>query len=102
MATTKHFDAFIYIKKAKELGTSEELAEFQARQIEYAIEVAIAAIQAKDLATKADISMVRAELREAGLRLQSSLKSLEMKLMTVYVSGFFMLLGILAQGFHWF
>ena len=43
--SVKHFDALSYVKKAKELGTSEELAEFQARQIEEAIEVAITAIK---------------------------------------------------------
>jgi predicted HAD superfamily hydrolase len=30
----KHFDVLAYVKKAKSLGTSEELAEYQARQME--------------------------------------------------------------------
>jgi hypothetical protein len=36
------------------------------------------------------------------LRLQNSLKSLEIKLMALYGAGFLVLLGILAKGFHWF
>ncbi len=30
----KHFDVLDFVKKAKELGASQEMAEFQARQIE--------------------------------------------------------------------
>jgi hypothetical protein len=44
MATAKYFDALTYVQKARELGTSEELAEFQARQIEQAFDGAISII----------------------------------------------------------
>ena len=58
--TTKHFDSLNYVKQAKKLGTSEELAELQARQIEQAIDIAVATIKDEmklhDLATKKDIS----------------------------------------------
>ncbi len=64
--SVKHFDALSYVKKAKELGTSEELAEFQARQIEEAIEVAITAIKEeislKDLATKRDLESAKNQI----------------------------------------
>jgi membrane-bound ClpP family serine protease len=69
----KQFDALAYVKKAKELGTSEELAEFQARQIEQAFAAAISTIEKRELATKTDIAMVRAELRESELRLKNEL-----------------------------
>lgn len=55
----KHFDALGYVKKAKELGASEALAELQARQIEQAIDIAVATVKEeislKDLATKKDV-----------------------------------------------
>lgn len=62
----KHFDTLAYVKRARELGTSEELAEFQARTIEGAIDVAVGNIEAKELATKGD-------LRETELRLKNEL-----------------------------
>lgn len=62
--TAKHFDVLAYVKKAKELGTSEDLAEFQARQIEEAIEVAISAIENRELATKNDINSMQKDLQK--------------------------------------
>ena len=62
--TAKHFDVLAYVKKAKELGTSEDLAEFQARQIEEAIEVAISAIENRELATKNDINGMQKDLQK--------------------------------------
>lgn len=62
--TAKHFDVLAYVKKAKELGTSEDLAEFQARQIEEAIEVAISAIENRELATKSDINSMQKDLQK--------------------------------------
>lgn len=38
----KRFDVLEFVKWAKELGVSEELAEFQARQIAKAIDIAVA------------------------------------------------------------
>lgn len=59
----KHFDVHGYVKKAKELGTSEELAEFQARQIEQAIDMAISNVEKDSLATKADLKETELTLR---------------------------------------
>ncbi|RTL11801.1 MAG: hypothetical protein EKK54_06290 [Neisseriaceae bacterium] len=67
--TVKHFDALEYVKKSRELGVDEKVAEFQARQIEQAIEVAIAQIENKELATKSDIGALQKELVTAELRL---------------------------------
>ncbi len=58
----KHFDTLAYVKQARKLGASEELAEFQAKQIEHAIEVAISQIENKELATKIDISELKLDL----------------------------------------
>lgn len=77
--TSKHFDALAYVKKAKELGASEELAEFQARQIEQAIDVAVTTIKdeitLKDLATKRDLESSKNQiiLWVAGLFIASGL-----------------------------
>lgn len=67
--TVKHFDALEYVKKSRELGVDEKVAEFQARQIEQAIEVAISQIENKELATKSDIGALQKDLVTAELRL---------------------------------
>lgn len=58
-STTRHFDILDFVKKSKEYGTSKELAKFQARQIEQAIDIAVAQakedINSKELATKRNI-----------------------------------------------
>jgi hypothetical protein len=35
-------------------------------------------------------------------RLKTDIKSLEIKILTLYGAGFLILLGVLAKGFHWF
>ena len=67
--TTKHFDSLNYVKQAKKLGTSEELAELQARQIEQAIDIAVATVKDEmklhDLATKKDISSLELKIEQS-------------------------------------
>jgi hypothetical protein len=64
--TANHFDALGYVKKSRELGVPEQIAEYQARQIEQSIDIAVnaarAEIENKDLATKKDIESVRKEI----------------------------------------
>lgn len=60
--TISHFDTLGYIQTAKRLETTEELAEFQARQIEQAIDVAVSKIDNKELATKADVTNLEKDL----------------------------------------
>ena len=64
--TTKHFDSLNYVKQAKKLGTSEELAELQARQIEQAIDIAVATIKDEmklhDLVTKKDLETTKNQI----------------------------------------
>ena len=65
---SKHFDSLDFVKKSKELGASEQLAEYQARQIEQAIDIAVNQakedIDAKDLATKKDIKELELKIAE--------------------------------------
>lgn len=72
--TMNHFDALSYVKKSRELGVSEQVAEYQARQFEQSIEIAVNAARAetesKELATKQDVKvaveMLRKEIALAG------------------------------------
>lgn len=65
--STRHFDTLEYVKQAKKLGTSEELAELQARKIEEAIDIAIIqtkeALKAEELVTKTDLKREIAEAK---------------------------------------
>ena len=60
----KHFDTLEYVKQARKLGTSQELAEFQAKQIEQAIDVAIQSFEEKELVTKKDLEITKLELQK--------------------------------------
>lgn len=76
--TVRFFDTHEYVKKSKEMGVKEEVAEYQVAQIEKAIETAVQVvkddIKAKDLATRGDIDIVRGELRESELKLQKEIE----------------------------
>lgn len=58
-AILDHFDTLAYVTKSKKLGADENLAKYQARQIEQAIAIAVNTartdIENKELATKQDI-----------------------------------------------
>ena len=66
-----------YIHELKEAGFTDKQSEVQARKLEQII-----------IDVKADI--------------KTEIKSLEVKLMVIYGSGFLIMLGVLAKGFHWF
>lgn len=74
------------------MGADENLAEFQARQIEQAIEVATSTIESKDLTTKQDIELAIAHLKHDTLRF----------VVWTGVAVIVALGGMLAKGFHWF
>ena len=116
----RHFDALAFVKKSKELGASEQLAEYQARQIEQAIDIAVSTAKAstqsevslikaeidnKELATKGDVLLMRGELRETELRLQKEIvQSNNKTLLWMFgmMSGFAVFMfGVMAKGFHW-
>jgi len=101
-----HFDILEFVKKAKDLGMSEQVAEFLARQIENAINVAVNLaknaitkddIKSKDLATKVDIFELKKDIQELELKIERA------KNQTLLLLGTFgvFFLGILAKGFHW-
>jgi hypothetical protein len=99
------FDAVEYIKKLRLANFTQEQAETLAQEAEHLIgavlDQAKQSIENKELATRNDILLVNGAIRESELRLQKEIKSLEVKLMTLYGGGFLFLLGILAKGFHW-
>lgn len=65
----KHFDALDFVDKSKALGADENLAKYQARQIEQAIEIAVTTarteIENKELATKKDIKELEIRIGQA-------------------------------------
>ena len=60
--TVKHFDVLDFVEKSKSLGVDEKVAIFQARQIEQAIDIAVAQIENKELTTKKDLAELKLEL----------------------------------------
>ena len=111
------FDVVEYIKKLRNAGASQELAEVQAQEIEHIIsdvltqskQEIMAVINSKELATKGD-------LREIELRLQKAIAEGDLSLRTdiaktsnktiLWIIGILsgygvFFLGILAKGFHW-
>ena len=115
--TMKYFDVFNFVKKAKEFGVNEQFAEYEARQIEQAISTIAHDVKAEikqelhsdELVTRADLKqqleIVKLELQKeieiSRSESKSDIKSLEIKLLTIYGGGFLVLLGVLAKGFHW-
>lgn len=70
--TAKYFDVFNFVKKAKEFGVNEQFAEYEARQIEQAINAIATDIKAEirqeihsdELVTKKDLELVKLELQK--------------------------------------
>jgi len=91
--TINHFDVLDYVKKSREFGVPEQLAEYQARQIEQSIDIAIntarAEIENKDLASKMDI-------KELELKLSAEIH--KSKIDTVLWVGGIMLTLLVASG----
>ena len=77
--TIKHFDVLAYVKKVKELGTSEELAEYQARQIEQLADTIqeqrqeIEVLKQLEPATKKDLEVIKLELQKEIAEVKNSL-----------------------------
>ena len=68
--TMKHFDVLDFVKKSKELGATQEMAEFQARQIEILADTIqeqnqeIEALKKSEPATKRDLEIIKLELQK--------------------------------------
>lgn len=110
----KHFDTLAYVQKSKELGASEPLAEYQARQIEQAINIAVNVakedltgvatkldIKELETVTKLEIKELEKSIKDVEKSMHIELKNLEIKLLKIYAGGFLIILGALAKGFHW-
>jgi hypothetical protein len=95
----KHFDLLSFVKRSKELGASEPLAEYQGRQIEEAMEMAIAAsheaIETRGLATKEDIQTLKADIKAVEAKIQAVESRLELKIEQAKNHLIFWLVGLL-------
>ncbi|MCX7116985.1 MAG: hypothetical protein NTW94_03600 [Legionellales bacterium] len=130
-ATVRHFDALAFVKRSKELGVKEDLAEYQARQLDQLIDIAMAInkeeFNTHELATKTDIKQLEVDLKtdikqlEVDLKtdikqlevdLKTDIKQLEVKIeqyrydalkFTVWtgIGVTVFLSGLLVKGFHW-
>ncbi len=116
MSAAKHFDALAFVKRSKELGVKEELAEYQARQFDQVIEIASMITQTelniRALATKTDIKQLEVDIKQLEVDLKLDIKQLEVKLeryrydslkFTIWTGiGVVVVLGgMLVKGFHW-
>lgn len=112
----KYFDTLEYVQKAKELRDPEELAKYQVKQIELAVEAGVKQavgearqvreeFNSKDLVTKSELLATKNELKNEIKLLESKLKN---DMLRLYIRGCFAfgggmlaLAGIMARGFHW-
>lgn len=86
----RHFDMLDFVKKSKELGVKEDLAEYQARQFEKVIDIASATTKeefnAHELATKTDTKQLetalRTDIKQLEVDLKTNIKQLEIDLKT--------------------
>ena len=90
--TAKHFDVLDFVEKSKALGVDEKVATYQARAIEQAIDIAISQSNDKDVATKQDIALAIAHLKNELIKW----------ILGTGMSALILLSGMLAKGFHWF
>lgn len=104
--TMKYFDTLEYVRKAKEIKNPEELAEYQVKKIEEAMENLAQHVHddiaSKELATKADLMLLKSDLKlEINQKIEwlryDSLKSTIWTGIGVVVS----LGGLIMHGFHW-
>ena len=100
MATiiANHFDALGYVKKSKELGVPEQVAEYQARQIEQSIEIAVNTIrheiENKELATKKDIKELELKIEQVRTEISQSSNKI-----ILWVAGLFVTSGLIQHFF---
>ncbi len=77
----KHFDALDFVKKSKALGVNDELAEYQARQLENVIDIASFTAREEfnvhELATKTDLKI---EIKQLESDLKIEMKQLDLKI----------------------
>ncbi len=82
----KHFDVLDFVKKSKELGASQEMAEFQARQIEVLADTLqeqnqeIEALKKLEPVTKRDLEIVKLELQKEIEELRKEIQVVKLEL----------------------
>lgn len=91
----KHFDALSFVKKSKEFGVDERVAELQARQFEQILDIAITSVK-EDL--KSDELVTKGYLKE-------NIKELELKIaetknqIIIWVGSFILASGLIQHFF---
>lgn len=91
VSAKKHFDVLEFVKQSKALGVNDQLAEYQARQLENVIDIASVTsreeFNANELATKVDLKTLEVELaklgaetKQADAKLSVEIKQVEAKL----------------------
>lgn len=107
--TVKHFDALGYVRKSKELGVPEHIAEYQARQMEEILEIAINSgkteIQNQELASKKDIELTRKDIELSKKELELKIEQVNVAVhkskyeVVIWVAGLFLANGLLNHFF---
>lgn len=93
-AILKHFDTLNYVEKSKELGVDENIAKYQARQIEQAIDIAVntarTEIENKELATKHDIKKLEVQMQKLEVQIHKSKSDI-----IIWIVGFLIASGLI-------
>ncbi len=86
----RHFDTLEFVKHSKSLGVDEPIAEYQARQIEQAIDIAVntahSGIELKDLATKNNLLELRQELKTDIFEVKNEINELRQDVKNLEIS----------------
>ncbi|MFN7094099.1 MAG: hypothetical protein ACK4M7_01935 [Burkholderiales bacterium] len=106
---TKHFDTLEFVQKSKELGVPEKVAEYQARQFEQAIEIAISTIkdnmESKELSTKTDIKELEFKIEQTRAELFKTIEQTRAEIfkskyeIIIWVAGLLTASGIVQHFF---
>jgi hypothetical protein len=111
--TMKYFDVFNFVKKAKEFGVNEQFAEYEARQIEQAINTIANEVKMEikkelhsdELVTKNDLKqqleIVKLELQKEIEIVRKEIAQASNKALLLMGTFGIFFLGALAKGFHW-
>ncbi|MDQ5922289.1 MAG: hypothetical protein QG673_2348 [Pseudomonadota bacterium] len=109
-----YIDIVKCIQKLRSANFTEAQADVVAEIMEQQVQaiqtqqVELDALRTKEHATKGDVRESELKLqkeiegvRKEIERVRKEIRELEIKLMALYGGGFFILLGVLAKGFHW-
>lgn len=105
--TNKHFDILEFVKKSKELGVDERVAELQARQIEQIVEavqeqqIEIDALKSKEPATKGDLFEIKQEIKQIELKIEQTRTEIQKSKyeVVIWVAGLLVASGLIQHFF---